>query len=692
MKLMPSTRFGIAFTTTIFLLAGLLPVAALTWFSLRRSDESEARELSERVTHLQEEAARRERGWTQRLTALVRRESARSFTEFQYWHAPAALESESEGVLLSPLSAPSDPLVRDYLQVRIEQDAQQQLRALVESPRIPQNEWESEYRSASQYTNAMNRVPVLESALAQVDESWRTLAPLLPKLIEEASSDFRGAFETTSTDWKPEQEVLQAKANAIEIRSADQPMLRQEMSYRTLRTNDHAQRVASRARNMRNNNVESGGVESESKDALESGARERDPTSELEARRLAAEERSRAEERSQSEETRQVEVFAYRFWIDQQDPFKRSYMWRSVIVPPAISGGLPSVRLQFIWLNLSHLEGDWIQTQLASLTSTDRSGLSLSKIELQPHQADLTSPEGKPLIAGGMPLPRFELLPVTQDITLKFEAERKQSIVLASGYTLLLISLGSLLALTVLRRAELADQQSAFVSAVSHEMRTPLAAIRLHAEMLGQPALAASPERVSRNAAHIVREQERLLNTVSMVLESSRIERGSHRPAFESFELRPIVERACELATLRVDARDAELEIDWPEGLGDGPTVRADASATEFLLANLVDNALKHGVSSEGKARVRVSLVESEKSWMLRVDDSGPGVPSSERARVMQRFYRTHDGREKPGAGLGLWLCKRYAESQRWKLSLLESDQGGLRVEVLIPREVSADA
>jgi two-component system OmpR family sensor kinase/two-component system sensor histidine kinase QseC len=127
-------------------------------------------------------------------------------------------------------------------------------------------------------------------------------------------------------------------------------------------------------------------------------------------------------------------------------------------------------------------------------------------------------------------------------------------------------------------------------------------------------------------------------------------------------------------------ARGTTLEL-----VVDAPVrVRGDAPTLTVLVRNLVDNAVRYAPPG---ARVEVGVGEDGGSALLRVDDSGPGIPADERARVFDRFYRHAPGNE-AGTGLGLAIVRSVADRHHASVALGDSPLGGLRVEV---RFASAD-
>ena len=125
-------------------------------------------------------------------------------------------------------------------------------------------------------------------------------------------------------------------------------------------------------------------------------------------------------------------------------------------------------------------------------------------------------------------------------------------------------------------------------------------------------------------------------------------------------------------------ARGTTIELDVQDEAG--PQVHGERQALSALARNLADNAVRY---SPRGARVQVWVGrDAQGAPLLRVDDSGPGIPRDERELVFDRFVRRETGGEESGSGLGLAIVKSVAQRHGAKVSLLDSPLGGLRVEV----------
>jgi two-component system phosphate regulon sensor histidine kinase PhoR len=209
---------------------------------------------------------------------------------------------------------------------------------------------------------------------------------------------------------------------------------------------------------------------------------------------------------------------------------------------------------------------------------------------------------------------------------------------------------------TELRRLE--KVRTDFVANFSHELRTPITAIRGYAETLKSGALQ-NPS-VAANMVDIIhRQSERLSELVEDLLELSRIEARQIQLAKKPVGMKPAVQRAADAVAPRAQAKGVKVTLDVPEGL----FAEADERAVEQVLVNLLDNAVKY-TPEGGLVTVRAhrqSLVTVE----LEVKDTGLGIEPRHLPRIFERFYRVDKGRsrEMGGTGLGLSIVKHLADA-----------------------------
>jgi two-component system phosphate regulon sensor histidine kinase PhoR len=206
------------------------------------------------------------------------------------------------------------------------------------------------------------------------------------------------------------------------------------------------------------------------------------------------------------------------------------------------------------------------------------------------------------------------------------------------------------------KERRLAALKSEFVANVSHELKTPLASIRMFGEMLLTGRVASEAKR-TEYLQIIVRESERLTNLLDTVLDFAKVEKGKAAYTFADGDVSEAVARAVELLEHRAERQGVQFATD----LQVSPAV-FDARAVELAVINLVDNALKY---AKGTKEIRISVIGEGAKVVVRVEDEGPGIPAKEQSRIFDRFVRGRDATDAHvrGSGIGLALVKHIAES-----------------------------
>lgn len=216
-----------------------------------------------------------------------------------------------------------------------------------------------------------------------------------------------------------------------------------------------------------------------------------------------------------------------------------------------------------------------------------------------------------------------------------------------------------------------------FVANASHELRTPIAAIRAAAETL--LAGAVDEPAAARGFVDIVaRHAERLSRLTQDLLDLSRLESRQWRFELERVDAAAVARQVVEL--LAPSAREKGLSL--ATAVPEGAAVRADARALEQVLVNLVDNAVKY----TAQGGVTLDAGRHGAAWALTVADTGPGIDARHLPRIFERFYRVDPGRsrEQGGTGLGLAIVKHLVSGMGGELAV-ESDGAGTRFRVTLP-------
>ena len=217
-----------------------------------------------------------------------------------------------------------------------------------------------------------------------------------------------------------------------------------------------------------------------------------------------------------------------------------------------------------------------------------------------------------------------------------------------------------------------------FVANASHELRTPVTAIRGAADTLLAGALS-DPEAAHRFVDIIARHAERLVRLTQDLLDLSRLESGLWAMQLTDVEVAPLVKSVLDLHADRAAEKRIQLLREVPAGL----SVHADLRALEQIVVNLVDNAVKY---TPAGGNVTVSAVRDGGWVTVRVIDTGPGIDRHHLPRLFERFSRADAGRsrEQGGTGLGLAIVKHLTQAQAGVIGV-ESGSGGTCFSVKLP-------
>lgn len=215
---------------------------------------------------------------------------------------------------------------------------------------------------------------------------------------------------------------------------------------------------------------------------------------------------------------------------------------------------------------------------------------------------------------------------------------------------------------------------------IAHDLRTPLTRLRASSEEALRTAK--SPEELTRALERTIEESDGLIKIFNALLMIARAEAGSAPGTLANVSLAEIVADVVELYEPVAEEAGVTLNM--------GEMVAADVRGSRELLsqaiANLVDNAIKHGRPAEGgkPGEIRISMRSAAETVALVVADNGSGVPPEDHERVLERFVRLEKSRAQPGSGLGLSLVAAIARLHGGKVSL-EDNEPGLRVVLTLP-------
>jgi PAS domain S-box-containing protein len=210
---------------------------------------------------------------------------------------------------------------------------------------------------------------------------------------------------------------------------------------------------------------------------------------------------------------------------------------------------------------------------------------------------------------------------------------------------------------------------------IAHDLRTPLTRVRIRLERGREHA--ATLEEFRAVADQAIAGLDQSLTTITALLRITEIEHSRRREGFSDVQLAPLIREAGDLYEPIAENKGVTLRVEAP----DGAVVRGDRDLLFEAVANLIDNAVKF--TPEG-GRVELALLHQEGETVIRVSDTGPGIPEAEREAVTQRFYRSDKSRNTKGLGLGLSMVAAIIKLHSFRLRI--SAGPGCTAEIACPQ------
>ncbi len=261
-------------------------------------------------------------------------------------------------------------------------------------------------------------------------------------------------------------------------------------------------------------------------------------------------------------------------------------------------------------------------------------------------------------------------------VTIEAAKNRKTSQYIGEGMTFLcIVVVGAVFVFRATRRQfKFSQQQRNFMTAVTHELKTPIAVTRLNLETLQKRKL--DEDKQQQLIANTIQEANRLNTLCNNILLTAQLEAGAYASDAEEVNFSDLVAGCVDDFSSRFPHRHITEEI------GENIYINGEALLLQMLVNNLVENAMKY---SPKESVITVKVTEADREVQLTVIDEGQGIPDEEKRKIFDKFYRAgnENTRTTKGTGLGLYLCRKIVESHNGYISVTDNHPQGSIFAVL---------
>ncbi|MEN9742316.1 MAG: hypothetical protein RLZZ65_121 [Bacteroidota bacterium] len=257
---------------------------------------------------------------------------------------------------------------------------------------------------------------------------------------------------------------------------------------------------------------------------------------------------------------------------------------------------------------------------------------------------------------------------------------KRIGMVIGEGLVFLLILIFGIYRIRKSIQKELALQQrqNNFLLTVTHELKTPLAALKLYLQTLKKHNL--TEQKKEQIIEGALSENERLVQLIENILQTSRADIDAFELHKQPIALKQFLEELIGRYQSRYKAPLFFLNAISPIEL------KVDPNMLETILVNLIENAIKYGGTQQ---EIQVELIKLDRFLTILVKDQGPGIPNSEKAHIFDKFYRVgnEETRKAAGSGLGLYLVAEFVRLHKGQVRCQENHPHGCIFEVILPYE-----
>lgn len=244
------------------------------------------------------------------------------------------------------------------------------------------------------------------------------------------------------------------------------------------------------------------------------------------------------------------------------------------------------------------------------------------------------------------------------------------ALILSGLFLMIVISSFMYIIYTIIKQKKITEMKNDFVNNMTHEFKTPISTISVASEMLMKPTLCQFPDKIQKYANVIYDENLRLRNQVDQVLQISILDRNELEIQPSDIDIHPIIENSVDIFNLLVKERNGEITADLNATQS---IINVDELHFINVITNMLDNAIKY---TKNDPKIKLSTFNTPNDIVIRIEDNGIGIDTSNRKHIYKKFYRVHTGdvHNVKGFGLGLFYVKSVMEVHNGDITLVKSD------------------
>jgi len=257
----------------------------------------------------------------------------------------------------------------------------------------------------------------------------------------------------------------------------------------------------------------------------------------------------------------------------------------------------------------------------------------------------------------------------------KLHARTTQYVAEGSAFLIVILIGAGVVYRSLQRRIILSRQQNNFMLSVTHELKSPIAGIKLNLQTLEKHQLSEENKKLLMERS--IKEANRLNDLCNNMLFSSQIEGRQYKPAVEVFDMAAMVEDSIKEYANRYTRQ-------FLQDITPAIMIKGDKVTLQMAVSNLLENAVKYTPADKP---VKIALLHKQDCALLQVIDQGTGIPDAEKKKVFNKFYRVgnEESRRSKGTGLGLYITSKIVQQHKGRITIKDNTPTGSVFEISLP-------